>query len=117
MNFRTMTVALAVVGMATVAGCNRDSSGTAPRTSGAQDTSRAVAQTTDDVGVTTRVKTALIAESQLNSRNIDVDTRNGIVTLSGTVPDKGQSDRAAQLAKGIDGVKQVENRLKVGASG
>jgi hyperosmotically inducible protein len=100
-----------------LAGCNRDSGGSAARSTGAQETGRGVAQATGDAGLTARVKTALIAEGQLNSRDIDVDTRNGVVTLTGTVPDSAQSDRAAQVAKGIDGVKQVENHLRVGASG
>lgn len=114
MMLRNALVAVTAASALLLAGCNRGSEPAAPRTSGTADTSRGVAQATDDAGLTAKVKTALIAESQLNSRGINVDTQNGVVTLSGTVPDKSQADRAAQVAQQVGGVKRVDNKLTAG---
>ena len=54
---------------------------------------------------------------KIKSLRIDVDTKDGAVTLSGTVPSAANAERAATLAKGIDGVKSVANRLTVKAPG
>ena len=69
--------------------------------------------TAKDAAITTKVKTALIAEPGLKSLQINVDTANGVVTLSGAVDSAQSLDRAQQLAQGVDGVKSVENRLTV----
>jgi hyperosmotically inducible protein len=114
MMLRKAAIAVTAVSALLVAGCNRTSDSSPPRTSGAADTTRAAAQATDDAGVTAKVKTALIAASELNSKSINVDTQNGVVTLSGTVPEKVQVERAAQVAQTVGGVKRVDNRLAVG---
>jgi hyperosmotically inducible protein len=67
--------------------------------------------------ITTKVKAALIADSEVKALHIDVDTRDGVVSLNGTVPNASSIERAATIAKGIDGVKSVDNRLNVKASG
>jgi hyperosmotically inducible protein len=115
MMLRNAAIAITAAGALLLGGCNRDSDSTAPRTGGTADTGRAVAQAADDTGITAKVKTALIAESQLNSKSIGVDTQNGVVTLSGTVPERAQIDRAAQVAQAVEGVKRVDNRLTVGS--
>lgn len=67
----------------------------------------------DDAAITAKVKTALIAEPGLKALQIDVDTANGIVTLSGTVDSSNNLDRATQVAQAVQGVKSVDNRLTV----
>jgi len=59
------------------------------------------------------VKAALHAEKDVKSRAIDVETFQGKVVLKGAVPDKRQAELAAQVARSIEGVKSVENRLTV----
>ena len=73
-------------------------------------------QTIDDAGITTKVKAALIADKAIKSTDIDVDTEQGTVTLTGRVPDAAQVARAAEIARGVEGVKTVSNKLTVGAS-
>lgn len=67
----------------------------------------------DDATITAKVKTALVAEPGLKSLQIDVDTANGVVTLSGTVDSPAVVDRATQIAQAVEGVKSVDNRLTV----
>lgn len=69
----------------------------------------------EDAGITARIKTALIADQAVNGADINVDTNGGKVTLSGHLPDQAQVDRALQIARGVEGVKAVENRLTVSA--
>jgi hyperosmotically inducible protein len=70
-------------------------------------------QVVGDTAITAKVKTALHAEKNVRSRDIDVETFQGKVVLKGTVADKGQAELAAQVAGSVDGVKSVENRLVV----
>jgi osmotically-inducible protein OsmY len=66
-----------------------------------------------DVWITTASKVRLIANSATPARDINVDTRGGVVTLFGTVPTEA-SRRAAELeVRKVDGVKNVENDLQV----
>jgi hyperosmotically inducible protein len=67
----------------------------------------------DDAAITVKVKTALIGEPNLKALQIDVDTANGVVTLSGTVDSPANVDRATQVAQAVEGVKFVDNRLTV----
>jgi len=89
---------------------------TPPAGAPADGAERSAGQTVDDAGVTAKVKAALIAESGVDGTKINVDTFNGRVTLKGEVPNKGQVDKAAQVARGIEGVKEVDNRLTAPAS-
>ena len=67
----------------------------------------------DDATITAKVKTALIAEPGLKALQINVDTANGVVTLSGAVDSPTNLDRATQVAQAVQGVKSVDNRLTV----
>jgi hyperosmotically inducible protein len=89
---------------------------TAPAPAPGADAERSAGQTVDDAGVTAKVKAALLAESGVDGMKINVDTFNGRVTLKGEVPNQGQIDRATQVAKGVEGVKEVDNRLTVSSS-
>ena len=52
-------------------------------------------------------------DDTLDAIKIDVDTSDGVVTLTGTVGTEAQHQRAIQLAKETDGVRQVVDRLTV----
>jgi osmotically-inducible protein OsmY len=69
------------------------------------------AQYIDDVSLTARVKTALIEDPATKARNIDVDTYQGVVQLSGFVDTGAERTQAERVAGGIAGVVRVENRL------
>jgi len=67
----------------------------------------------DDAWITTKVKSELIADSDTKAGNINVETSNGKVTLTGTAKTSQESDKAAQIARGIKGVTAVENDIRV----
>jgi len=71
----------------------------------------------DDATITTKVKTAVLAEPGLKTLQIDVDTKNGVVMLSGTVDNQALKERAAQVAQAVNGVKSVDNNLTVKSTG
>ena len=66
-----------------------------------------------DAEITGKVKTALIADPDVKALKIDVDTKDNVVTLNGSADTKANADKAVTIAKGIEGVKSVENRLTV----
>ena len=68
----------------------------------------------DDTTITTRVKTALLNDPEVGALKIDVNTAQGVVTLSGTARSKAEEQKAIQLARGIQGVKDVKSNLQVG---
>ena len=76
----------------------------------AADTARQIA---GDAAIAARVKTALLAAKNVKSADVSVDAFQGKVILRGTVPDAEQIALAAQVARAVDGVKSVDNRLVV----
>jgi osmotically-inducible protein OsmY len=67
----------------------------------------------DDSVITTKIKTSLAEDEFLKSFQISVETRKGIVELSGFVDTQKSKDRAGQIARGVGGVKSVRNALIV----
>lgn len=65
-----------------------------------------------DNRITAAVNTALVREA-LPALNIDVQTLNGVVTLSGRVTDYEVALRAAAVARNVPGVKEVRNQLRI----
>lgn len=76
-----------------------------------KEVGEAAGQAAGDAAITARVKAALHAEKDVKSRDIDVETFQGKVVLTGKVPDPAQSQLAMQIAQSVDGVKSVDNRL------
>ena len=66
-----------------------------------------------DATITAKVKGALIGEPDLKALQINVDTDNGVVTLTGTVDTPQKLELATQVAQRVDGVKSVDNRLSM----
>jgi len=66
-----------------------------------------------DAAITAKVKAALLADSQLKSTQVSVETTQGIVQLSGAVDSKAQESEAVNAANKVDGVKQVKDLLSV----
>ena len=67
-----------------------------------------------DAAITSEVKTKFLAEPGVSGLNIGVDTNNGVVTLSGTVKSKAESQKAMTIARNSKGVKRVVNKLTIG---
>jgi len=66
-----------------------------------------------DPGITTAVKGKLAADDVVKSYRIDVDTKDHVVTLNGAVDTPAARERAVQLARNTDGVRDVVDRLTV----
>lgn len=71
----------------------------------------------DDGAITTKVKTAMVADPTLKALQINVDTKNGVVTLMGAVDSQAMKDRATEVTQGVSGVKSVDNNLTVKSTG
>ena len=69
----------------------------------------------DDTTITALVSAGLVKDPDLSAIKIDVDTKAGVVTLSGTAPTTMAKERATDIAKGIQGVSTVNNNLMVKA--
>lgn len=67
----------------------------------------------EDGAILTDLKAKLIGATDVSADHIDVDVKNGIVTLKGTVPDSAQRARATEIAHNTAGVKRVVNTLTV----
>ena len=67
----------------------------------------------DDGIITTKVKTALLADANVKSFDITVVTRKDEVQLSGFVDNQSQMDRAIEVARGIEGVRNVRNEMSI----
>jgi hyperosmotically inducible protein len=68
-----------------------------------------------DAAITSEVKTKFLAEPGVSGLNINVDTNDHVVTLSGTVKSKAEADKAMRIARESKGVKRVVSRLKIAA--
>lgn len=69
-----------------------------------------------DAWITTKVNWFFVGEDSLKGSHIDVDTKDNVVTLSGTVMSPAGRTRAVALAKATEGVKSVVDRLTVQTS-
>ena len=72
----------------------------------------ACAQT--DAGITTNVKTRLAGDDTVKAYQVDVDTRNGVVTLSGDVETSAAKEQAIKIARETNGVRDVVDQIHVG---
>ncbi len=67
----------------------------------------------DDATISTKVKALLFDDDQVSGFAISVKTFEGEVTLTGGVETEQQRQRAGELARSVDGVRQVNNLIKV----
>lgn len=67
----------------------------------------------DDSALTAKVKAELLAKKDVKSTGIHVKTVNGVVHLTGTVPQSAQRTLAVDTVKGVDGVVDVKDDIKV----
>ncbi|MGE5444666.1 MAG: BON domain-containing protein [Ignavibacteriales bacterium] len=76
-------------------------------------TSESSGQYVDDSVITTKVKSALLADPDVKSLDIGVETFKGEVQLSGFVNSAEQASKAVEIAKSVKGVRSVKNSLVV----
>jgi osmotically-inducible protein OsmY len=115
MRLRVYGCAAALAFLAAV-GCDRT-----PRADEQPENRNTAAATTappqhSDPLITARIQAKYFASPEIKAHRIDVDTKNGLVTLEGTVDSEAQRASAASIAKGVEGVTRVENKLLVRAA-
>jgi hyperosmotically inducible periplasmic protein len=70
-------------------------------------------QYVDDTTLTTKVKAAIVNDQGLKGMQINVETMQGVVQLSGFVDTSTQATQAESDAQGVTGVKSVRNSIVV----
>jgi hyperosmotically inducible periplasmic protein len=98
-------------GMAKAGDAMKDAAGKAEATG--QSTTAKLGQQANDLTITASVKARLAKEPDLNATGINVDTSNGVVTLSGSAPSETAREKAGTIAKGVKGVGSVDNKLVI----
>ena len=76
-------------------------------TGDAPEPSRTAGEHIDDAAITTRVKARLLDDPIVKGLQIDVDTRDGVVFLTGSVSSDVERKRAIELARTTENVKNV----------
>jgi hyperosmotically inducible protein len=79
-------------------------------------TKRTPGATMSDLWITSATKMKLAADSRTPATEINVDSRDGVVTLFGMVPSEESKSAAAEIARDVAGVKRVENQIEVVSS-
>jgi osmotically-inducible protein OsmY len=90
---------LAAAAVVVTMGCNRDKA--------------ADAMPGTDPAITTTIQARFFGDEAIKARDVEVDTDEGVVTLSGTVESEAERARAVQLAQQVEGVTRVENEISV----
>lgn len=108
MNVNNKLKALTLIGILSIAGCDMIE-GKASQS----NTKTTVGIEVNDSVATSAIKSALLKDTSLNSLDIRVEIRKGGVRLSGFVDNQIQLDRAIEIARGVDGVKNVLNKMSI----
>ena len=67
----------------------------------------------DDSAQSSRVRGALSDDTQYKYADVKVQTFKGVVQLSGFVNSRDQKNRAGDLARKVEGIKEVQNNITV----
>lgn len=83
--------------------------------SSAKEAAAKAGEKMDDLSMTTSVSAGLAKDPDLSALKIDVDTKDGTVTLIGSAPTQAARERASSIARSVRGVQKVDNQLIVKA--
>jgi hyperosmotically inducible protein len=72
-----------------------------------------VVESVDDAALTGKIKSKMALDDTVRALDIDVDTTDGVVTLTGVVRTDTERQRALQLARETNGVRSVQDRLSL----
>jgi hyperosmotically inducible protein len=72
---------------------------------------RSTGESIDDKATVSRVKTALHSDAVYKYPDVDVSSFKGTVQLSGFVDNKEQKERAGEITKSVEGVKELKNNI------
>src|SRR5262245_16189785 len=74
---------------------------------------RSGSELADDTAITAKVKTALAGDPRTKAHQINIETHEGVVQLSGFVDTAEAKSTAGELARAVDNVRSVDNELDV----
>lgn len=77
------------------------------------DSAREVIRDVSDAGITAQVKAAFALSKRISAYEIGVETKDGVVTLTGQAPSEIDRELAGNVARDTTGVKQVDNQIRV----
>jgi osmotically-inducible protein OsmY len=106
--FKLLILSAALIGMATMVGCNKPQEVT--------DTAKPIATANtaiSDADVTTKVKTALHSDEMVKGFDIAVVTTKGDVRLTGIVDNQAQLDHIDKLVLSVEGVHSMHDELTI----
>ena len=111
MKLKLVAAAMIAAGVA-LAGCaHRD-------TGAAAGSSRSAAEVASDTALGTKVKTALVTSAGFGTAaDVNVQTFRGVVQLNGFVASQEQINRAGDVARAVEGVRSVDNNLRIKPAG
>lgn len=95
---------------------NKVSNATSDTKDSTMASTESVGSKVEDATITASVNAALVKDKDLSAMKIDVDTKNGSVTLHGPAPTATARERATTLAKAVKGVNSVDNQLVIQSS-
>ena len=105
------SISAVVISMAMLgAGCNRQEAVPANAAAPAATT---MGTEIDDTVITTKVKSALLGNVETKGAAVKVETRKGMVQLSGFVDSQARAEGAMLVARAVEGVKGVENGMTI----
>jgi osmotically-inducible protein OsmY len=73
-------------------------------------------QIIDDSVITTKLKTAMLADKEVSGTDVSIETNKGRVLLTGSVKSSAERSKAERIARETAGVRAVENRLTIRGS-
>jgi hyperosmotically inducible protein len=79
----------------------------------ASKSSESVGDSLDDAWIHTKIRSRLLGEGEFPGGSLNVDVKNNVVTLRGSVATAADKAKAEQIAKTTDGVKSVRNQLVI----
>ena len=99
--YRRLSTFLLAVLMAGALGC------------AATDTRQSTSEYVDDTWITTKVKSEIFSEPSLKVAQVNVETYQGVVQLSGFVDSNAAMAKAVEVARAVKGVKSVKNDMRL----
>jgi hyperosmotically inducible periplasmic protein len=97
--------------MANAGNAMKDATGKAEESG--KNTAAKAGDMADDAAITARLASNFAKDPDLSTIKIDVDTKGGAVTLTGSAPTAAAKEKATTIAKGMKGVSSVDNKLVV----
>lgn len=85
-------------------------------TSGVKETGDSATQAVTDTWITTKVKSVLLADSEAKGLDVEVNTKDGVVTLKGKLTNQAAADHVKALVMDVEGVKRVNTQALTIAS-